>query len=103
MINNTMLQSLNLRTKAKDHFMAIVLVIKFLIIIQTLIKVREHPSRTSWLQRERGLPQWGHRGGSELIRTSPKHKTSLIETYFICHQHPSYFYNMLIKTMSLRK
>jgi len=37
-----------------------------------------------------------HKGtwGSKLNRTSPKHKTSLIKTYFFCHPyvpHPIYF------------
>src|SRR6218665_1746605 len=35
---------------------------------------------------------WGHRGGgSKSIRTSPKHKTSLIKTYFFLPTTPYLF------------
>src|SRR6218665_838835 len=32
---------------------------------------------------------------SKLIRSSPKHKTSLIKTYFFCCPYPVYFQNVL--------
>lgn len=42
----------------------------------------------------RWLLQWRHRGEGVKVnynRTSPKHKISLIKTYFFCRPHAIYF------------
>jgi len=60
----------------------------------------EHPSRTP-PHEGMGLPQRNYGDtweGSKLIRTSPKHKTSLIKTFFFCHPQSHtlfYFQNVL--------